>query len=89
MLLQAHKNNTSNYYINGKKATWKDVREKLMECDVDLSNNRFLILQGEVEQISLMKPKGLTEHEDGLLEYIEVHCCALTITVLTLSLHCT
>jgi structural maintenance of chromosome 4 len=24
-----------------------------------------------VEQISLMKPKGQTEHEEGLLEYIE------------------
>lgn len=27
--------------------------------------------QGEVEQIAMMKPKGLTEHEDGLLEYLE------------------
>lgn len=27
--------------------------------------------QGEVELISQMKPKGLTPHEDGLLEYIE------------------
>jgi len=29
------------------------------------------IVQGEVEQIAMMKPKGLTEHEDGLLEYLE------------------
>jgi len=36
-----------------------------------LDHNRFLILQGEVEQISLMKPKGLTAHETGLLEYLE------------------
>ena len=27
--------------------------------------------QGEVEQISLMKPKALTEHETGMLEYLE------------------
>lgn len=27
--------------------------------------------QGEVEQISMMKPKGQTEHETGLLEYLE------------------
>ena len=38
---------------------------------IDLDNNRFLILQGEVEQIAMMKPKGQTPHEDGLLEYLE------------------
>ncbi len=26
----------------------------------------------QVEQISMMKPKALTPHEDGLLEYLEV-----------------
>jgi structural maintenance of chromosome 4 len=26
---------------------------------------------GEVEQIAMMKPKGQTEHEEGLLEYLE------------------
>jgi structural maintenance of chromosome 4 len=29
-----------------------------MDKGIDLDHNRFLILQGEVEQISLMKPKG-------------------------------
>ena len=29
------------------------------------------MLQGEVEQISMMKPKGQTEHDTGLLEYLE------------------
>ena len=28
-------------------------------------------MQGEVEQISMMKPKALTPHETGLLEYLE------------------
>lgn len=27
--------------------------------------------QGEVEQIAMMKPKGQTEHDDGMLEYLE------------------
>lgn len=27
--------------------------------------------QGEVESIAQMKPKGATEHDDGLLEYLE------------------
>lgn len=38
---------------------------------IDLDHNRFLILQGEVEQISLMKPKAESEHEVGMLEYLE------------------
>lgn len=27
--------------------------------------------QGEVEQIAMMKPKAQTEHEDGMLEFLE------------------
>lgn len=38
---------------------------------IDLDHKRFLILQGEVESIALMKPKGTNEHEEGLLEYLE------------------
>lgn len=38
---------------------------------IDLEHNRFLILQGEVEQISLMKPKALNPNDTGLLEYLE------------------
>jgi len=28
-------------------------------------------VQGEVEQIAMMKPKAPTEHEDGMLEFLE------------------
>jgi len=28
-------------------------------------------IQGEVEQIALMKPKAVNEHGDGMLEYLE------------------
>ena len=38
---------------------------------IDLDHNRFLILQGEVEQISQMKPKAETPNEEGMLEYLE------------------
>ena len=48
-----------------------EVTDELRTRGIDLNNNRFLILQGEVEQISLMKPKALTPHDDGLLEYLE------------------
>ncbi|KAJ9459953.1 Structural maintenance of chromosomes protein 4 [Diplonema papillatum] len=61
----------SHYYINNVKSTYLKVTSLLKEKGVDLDHNRFLILQGEVEQIALMKPKAQTENEDGLLEYIE------------------
>ena len=38
---------------------------------IDLDHNRFLILQGEVEAISLMPPKARNENETGMLEYLE------------------
>jgi structural maintenance of chromosome 4 len=62
---------TSKYYINDALSNFNEVQDKLKGKGVDLEFNRFLILQGEVEQISLMKPKSPSEHEDGLLEYIE------------------
>lgn len=43
----------------------------LKERGIDLTHKRFLILQGEVESIAQMKPKAPSEHEDGLLEYLE------------------
>lgn len=48
-----------------------EVVRTLKSHGVDLDNNRFLILQGEVEQISTMKPKGQNPKEVGLLEYLE------------------
>jgi len=68
---EAFKNNSSKYYLDGKTSNFSEVTQLLKKRGVDLEHNRFLILQGEVEQISLMKPKALTEHEDGLLEYLE------------------
>ncbi|XP_052471878.1 structural maintenance of chromosomes protein 4 [Carassius gibelio] len=67
----AAKDNSSSYHINGKKATFKDVGTLLRSHGIDLDHNRFLILQGEVEQIAMMKPRGQTEHDEGMLEYLE------------------
>lgn len=36
-----------------------------------MSHNRFLILQGEVEQIASMKQKSGNRDHPGLLEYLE------------------
>jgi len=68
---EAFRNNQSKYYVDGRPSNFTDVTQLLRRRGVDLEHNRFLILQGEVEQISLMKPKALTQHEDGLLEYLE------------------
>ena len=66
-----YKDNTSFYTVNGKRCQFKAVAKLLRSEGIDLDHNRFLILQGEVEQISMMKPKALTEHDTGMLEYLE------------------
>lgn len=67
----AFKDNTSKYTINDARSSREEVVKLLKGKGIDLDHNRFLILQGEVESIALMKPKAQTEHEDGLLEYLE------------------
>uniref|UniRef100_A0AC35GPB2 Structural maintenance of chromosomes protein n=1 Tax=Panagrolaimus sp. PS1159 TaxID=55785 RepID=A0AC35GPB2_9BILA len=64
-------NNKSKYSFNGKTAQFKDIQTKLKNAGIDLDHNRFLILQGEVEQISLMKAKAEKEGEEGMLEYLD------------------
>lgn len=67
----AKKDNSSTYKLNGKTCQFREVATFLGTKGIDLDNNRFLILQGEVEMISMMPPKGKTEDDEGLLEYLE------------------
>ncbi|KAL3723276.1 hypothetical protein ACJRO7_035458 [Eucalyptus globulus] len=67
----AFRDNSSKYYINNRSSNFTEVTKLLRGKGVDLDNNRFLILQGEVEQISLMKPKAQGPHDEGFLEYLE------------------
>ncbi|KAG7398895.1 Structural maintenance of chromosomes protein 4 [Phytophthora boehmeriae] len=68
----ATKGNVSKYFVNNKPSNFTRVTELLQDKGIDLDNNRFLILQGEVEQIAMMKSKGAEgSNEDGLLEYLE------------------
>ncbi|KAK6029609.1 RecF/RecN/SMC protein [Ostertagia ostertagi] len=67
----AYKNNNSVYAWNGKTMSIKEIAVRLRDLGIDLVHNRFLILQGEVEQIAMMKPKGENAHEEGMLEYLE------------------
>jgi structural maintenance of chromosome 4 len=62
---------SSTYKLNGKNSSFKEIASFLNSKGIDLDNNRFLILQGEVEMISMMPPKGKTESDEGLLEYLE------------------
>ena len=68
---KAFKNNSSNYYLNGRTTNFTTVTTLLKDRGIDLDHKRFLILQGEVESIAQMKPKAAGEHDDGLLEYLE------------------
>ncbi|KAK4047568.1 Structural maintenance of chromosomes protein 4 [Microbotryomycetes sp. JL201] len=67
----AYRNNSSRYTINGKTSNYSEVTTLLKARGIDLDHKRFLILQGEVESIAQMKPKGANEHDEGLLEYLE------------------
>ena len=66
-----YKNSSSQYQLNGRESSFDEINTLLNKKDIDLKHNRFLILQGEVEQISMMKPKGENENETGLLEFLE------------------
>lgn len=68
---RAFKNNTSKYYMNKKETNFAAVGSFLRERGIDLDHKRFLILQGEVESIAQMKAKATSEHDEGLLEYLE------------------
>ncbi|CAK9829684.1 Structural maintenance of chromosomes protein 4 [Anthophora retusa] len=67
----AFKDNSSYYKLNQKKVQFKEIANVLRSYNVDLDHNRFLILQGEVEQIAMMKPKAQNENETGMLEFLE------------------
>ncbi|KAI7868002.1 hypothetical protein BDF14DRAFT_1725442 [Spinellus fusiger] len=68
---QAMRNNSSKYYINKTISSFTQVTTLLRARGIDLDHKRFLILQGEVESIALMKAKAKDENDDGLLEYLE------------------
>ena len=55
MTREVYKNSSSKYFLNGKESSFDEINKKLSRKGIDLKHNRFLILQGEVEQISLMK----------------------------------
>uniref|UniRef100_A0A182QGQ9 Structural maintenance of chromosomes protein n=1 Tax=Anopheles farauti TaxID=69004 RepID=A0A182QGQ9_9DIPT len=67
----AFRDNSSYYTIDNKRVHFKEVSKLLKQHGIDLDHNRFLILQGEVESIAMMKSKAQTENECGLLEYLE------------------
>ncbi|KNH09500.1 structural maintenance of chromosome 4 [Perkinsela sp. CCAP 1560/4] len=64
-------NSSTQYFIDEKKFSHTSVVSFLKDKGVDLEHNRFLILQGEVEQIALMRPKAEREGEEGFLEYLD------------------
>ncbi|XP_052868300.1 structural maintenance of chromosomes protein 4 [Anopheles cruzii] len=67
----AFRDNTSYYTIDDKRVHFREVARLLKHHGIDLDHNRFLILQGEVESIAMMKSKAQNDNECGLLEYLE------------------
>ena len=65
------RDNKSKYYRNSDEWNLVDIVRMLREKGIDLEHNRFLILQGEVEMIAQMNPKGTNSKEIGFLEFLE------------------
>uniref|UniRef100_A0AC35TFT4 Structural maintenance of chromosomes protein n=1 Tax=Rhabditophanes sp. KR3021 TaxID=114890 RepID=A0AC35TFT4_9BILA len=63
--------NKSKLFLNGKVLDATTLINTLIKEGIDLRHNRFLILQGEVEKISLLKPKSNKEGDDGMLEFMD------------------
>ncbi|KAF4670314.1 hypothetical protein FOL47_002084, partial [Perkinsus chesapeaki] len=63
-------NSSSKYAIDDRTSSWTEVGDRLRGYGIDLDHNRFLILQGEVESIAMMKPKGESS-QPGFLEFLE------------------
>ncbi|CAD6227695.1 GSCOCG00001375001-RA-CDS [Cotesia congregata] len=68
---RGYKNNSSRYEMNDKEVPFKAIERQLKSEGIDLDLSRFLILQGEVEQIALMKPKAANENDTGMLEFLD------------------
>lgn len=62
---EVYANKSTKYFYNDKEITNNDLTKLMMEENVDMEHNRFLILQGEIESIAMLKPK------EGLLEFLE------------------
>jgi structural maintenance of chromosome 4 len=62
---------SSKYYLNKSQVKIEKIEEFFMRMGMDLANNRFIILQGEVEKISMMKPMTGDFDRPGMLEYLE------------------
>ncbi|ADM11826.2 chromosome segregation ATPase [Encephalitozoon intestinalis ATCC 50506] len=54
------------YFVDGEEVPCTMVESLLKSEGVDMEHNRFLILQGEIENIAMIKPM-----DGGLLEYLE------------------
>lgn len=60
----------SEYRVNGAVSTAADVQDRLRELNLECTT-RFVVLQGEVEGIALMRAKTGSQETPGLLEYVE------------------
>uniref|UniRef100_A0A0N5BHH1 Structural maintenance of chromosomes protein n=1 Tax=Strongyloides papillosus TaxID=174720 RepID=A0A0N5BHH1_STREA len=63
--------NKSFFYRNGATIGRDDLKTLLKHHGLGLDHDRFLILQGEVESISMLKPKAEKEDEDSLLGLLD------------------
>nr|XP_027202872.1 structural maintenance of chromosomes protein 4-like [Dermatophagoides pteronyssinus] len=63
--------NQSKYFINDNGVSYAEIRGELLQYNINLNRNRFLIFQGEIEKFSLLRPKASENCSEGLLEMCE------------------
>jgi structural maintenance of chromosome 4 len=61
----------SKYYLNDHEVALDTVMTFFKERGLNIKHSRFLVLQGEVEEIFSMKPKSGSRESPGLLEFLE------------------
>lgn len=71
----AHRDNKSDYYVDGRKSTFTAVTALLKGKGIDLDNNRFLILQVSLDYPTLCtKDWTLTLYTHSqVFSYVNMH----------------
>ncbi|XP_053808271.1 structural maintenance of chromosomes protein 4 isoform X3 [Vidua chalybeata] len=66
----AYRDNSSTYYINGKKKTFRDVGMLLRSHGIDLDHNRFLILQLNRVKMVEKEKDALEQDKNKAIEFL-------------------
>lgn len=67
----AYKDHQAEYMLDNRSSRLTNVALVFMQSGIDLENNRYLFLHGDVTKIANLRPKAVAPHELGLLDYAD------------------